>query len=156
MTFDLYADRFPIPDTKPFFLPSSTPPSVKSESSSSPLTDLSPSPIHSFSFSYPIPAKQALIAYNSAPHDFRFGMAHPPDTWSLKRTHHNPAHGAAVPLDINALAFPDDYDDPDELSDLPGSISSGAAAHATQSERIIRRRSSKGTSPPVLSLSHSR
>ncbi|KAF8452405.1 fungal-specific transcription factor domain-containing protein [Boletus edulis BED1] len=44
---------------------------------------------------------------------------------------------------MNTLAFTDDYEDADELSDLPGSAISGSAANATLSERIIRRRSSK-------------
>ena len=145
MTFDPYADHFRIADPKALFTP--TPPSVKSEPSSS-----SPSP-HHFSFSYPIPSTASDLSYESAPQDgpaFRFSMththAHPAGAWSLKRPQHDPAHGAGVDLDLGALAFPDDYEDADELSDLPGSAASGPAAHATQSERIIRRRSSKGRS----------
>ena len=154
MTFDPYADRFRIADPKPLFAPSSasTPPSVKSEPSS----DLSPSPHHPFSFAYPVPsAPEHPLPYDSVPQDdsvFRFGMTHP-DSWSLKRPQHDPAH-ASIDLDLGALAFPDDYEDADELSDLPGSAASGPAAHATQAERIIRRRSSKG-GPPLRARRHS-
>ncbi|KAG6380094.1 hypothetical protein JVT61DRAFT_8179 [Boletus reticuloceps] len=80
--------------------------------------------------------------------------SHPPDAWSHKRSPHDSPH-ASVPLDLNTLAFPDDYEDADELSDLPGSGISGSAAGGTLSERIIRRRSSKGTSHLFLSV-HSR
>lgn len=144
MTFDPYADPRRLPDPKPPFPPSSaaTTPSVKSESSTS------PAPLHTFAFSYPLPSVRtpdnAPLAYDSRPHVFRFGMAHassphPLDSWSLKR----PQHAASIALDMNALSFPDDYEDADELSDLPGT--SGQISHAAQSERIIRRRSSKGT-----------
>ena len=167
MTFDPYADHFRIADPKALFAPSSasTPPSVKSESSSSPLTDLSPSPLPTFSFSYPIHSPTSLddpkqpALYDTVLQDssaFRFSMAHPqphpPDSWSLKRPQQGSTHGASVALELNTLSFLDDYEDADDLSDLPGSAMSGSAAHATQSERIIRRRSSKGRCHPFLSV----
>jgi hypothetical protein len=140
MTFDPYADHFRTAAPKAPFTPS-----VKSEPSSS-----SSSP-HHFSFSYPVPS--APEHPYEAPQDaFRFSMthAHPADAWP--RPQHDPAHGASIDIDLGALAFADDYEDADELSDLPGSATSGPAAHATQSERIIRRRSSKGRSHFVVSV----
>ncbi|KAG9313734.1 hypothetical protein JVU11DRAFT_6088 [Chiua virens] len=132
MTFDPYVTER--------FSTASTPHSLKSEPSSSPHT-----PPHAFSFTYPLPDKHDHIPYHPMPHDrpvFRFGTTHPSDVWSFKRHQHDPAHTQAIPLDINALSFPDDYEDADELADLPPS--SGTSSHATLSERIIRRRSSKG------------
>lgn len=117
MTFDPYADRLPFQDI--FTHSSSTTPSVKSEDS----------PTHPFAFTYPLhvdPAPNRPL--------FRFGMTDWP-----KRTAH-----PSIALDMTAIPFHDDYDDADESTDLPP-ISS-PTSHA-QSERIVRRRSSKGTPP---------
>lgn len=161
MTFDPYADLVRLTDPKPRFPPpsSSAPPAVKSEPSSS------PSPPHSFSFSYPLPSLDSpdhiRLPYHSVTHDrsvFRFGMPHAhsphlPDSWSLKRPQHDPPHNTGIPLDLNALgSFHDDYEDADDLSDLPGTTTSGPASHAGQSERIVRRRSSKGTFRLLVSV----
>lgn len=86
-------------------------PSVKSESPHGDSPD-------SFSFSFPISSDRPF---------YRFGM----DPWPPKRT-----------IQLAALSFPgDDYENPDEFSDLPSANSSGTA-----NDRIIRRRSSKGKS----------
>ncbi|KIJ59891.1 hypothetical protein HYDPIDRAFT_170581 [Hydnomerulius pinastri MD-312] len=133
--------------------------SVKSERSSSPHLDLSPSPLHNFSFHYPPPSSATInnpseaAPSTTAAHDppiFRFGMAHShsghaSDAWSLKRPQAGASHGSSIALDLNALSFPDEYDDGDELGDLPGPSGSGSGAQGGQSERVIRRRSSKGT-----------
>lgn len=164
MTFDPYADRFSFTDPNLLLHPSSasTTPSVKSEPSSSPHSD---SPLHTFSFSYPLHSPAPLdkpdhppLPYHPIPHDrpfFRFGMAHhSPDSWSLKRPQHDPPHPANIALDLNAIPFHDDYDDADDFGDLPPT--SGPASHAGQSDRIVRRRSSKGRFHPLPSVeSHS-
>ncbi|KAG1807514.1 uncharacterized protein BJ212DRAFT_750620 [Suillus subaureus] len=129
--------------------------SVKSELSSSPYLDLSPSPPHTFSFHFPssasAPNSTAQINHNftttsntlpDRPY-YRFGsMAHPEDAWLSKRSTNSA-------LDLNSLSFPDEYDDGDELPDPPGS--SGAPATSSgYSDRVVRRRSSKGTVPVRL------
>jgi hypothetical protein len=124
--------------------------SVKSELSSSPYLDLSPSPPHStFSFHFPpsasAPNSTAQVNHNftttstTLPHRpyYRFGsMAHPEDAWLGKRS-------ANSALDLNSLSFPDEYDDGDELPDPPGS-SGAPATSSSYSDRVVRRRSSKG------------
>lgn len=139
MACDPYADRL-FPD----LLPHSATPSVKSEPSSSPHSDSPPT----FSFAYPLHNPPPPLAYHPG-HDrpvFRFGMPHPSDAWSLKRAQHDPA---SIALDLSAIPFHDDYEDGDELSDLPPT--SGPTSHAGHSERVVRRRSSKGRfHPPPL------
>lgn len=135
--------------------------SVKSELSSSPHIDLSPPPLHSFSFCFPPSSSSSssssapssahfnrnfttTAASNTLPLPirpyYRFGsMAHHEDSWK------RPANLA---LDLNALSFPDEYDDGDDLGDLPSSgMPTASSAH---SDRVVRRRSSKGMSlfPP--------
>jgi len=64
-------------------------------------------------------------------------MAHHDDAWIGKRS-------GNIGLDMNALSFPEDYDDGDELADLP---SSGTPiTSSSHSDRVVRRRSSKGMS----------
>lgn len=122
--------------------------SVKSELSSSPYLDLSPSPPHAFSFHFPsstsAPNSTAQVNHNftttsntlpDRPY-YRFGsMAHPDDAWLGKRSA-NPA------LDLNSLSFQDDYDDGDELPD-PQSSSGAPNTSSGYSDRVVRRRSSK-------------
>ncbi|KAG2130112.1 fungal-specific transcription factor domain-containing protein [Suillus cothurnatus] len=122
--------------------------SVKSELSSSPYLDLSPSPPHTFSFHFPssasAPNSTTQINHNftttsttlpDRPY-YRFGsMAHPEDAWLSKRS-------ANSALDLNSLSFPDEYDDGDELPDPPGS-SGVPTTSSGYSDRVVRRRSSK-------------
>ncbi|KIJ16298.1 hypothetical protein PAXINDRAFT_98785 [Paxillus involutus ATCC 200175] len=68
---------------------------------------------------------------------------HGADTWNLKRPQPDASHPASITLDLNALSFPNEYDDADELGELPGLHPSSSVTQASQSERIIRRRSSK-------------
>ncbi|KAF8839695.1 hypothetical protein BDN67DRAFT_905011 [Paxillus ammoniavirescens] len=65
------------------------------------------------------------------------------DTWNLKRPQPDASHPASITLDLNALSFPDEYDDADELGELSGLHPSSSVTQASQSEKIIRRRSSK-------------
>ncbi|KAG2057972.1 hypothetical protein BDR06DRAFT_951074 [Suillus hirtellus] len=122
--------------------------SVKSELSSSPYLDLSPSPPHTFSFHFPssasAPNSTAHVNHNftttsntlpDRPY-YRFGsMSHPEDAWLSKRS-------ANSSLDLNSLSFPDEYDDGDDLPDPPGS-SGAPATSSSYSDRVVRRRSSK-------------
>lgn len=62
-------------------------------------------------------------------------MAHPEDAWLGKRSGNSS-------LDLNALSFPDEYDDGDELTDLQGSSGTPNTSSA-YSDRVVRRRSSK-------------
>jgi hypothetical protein len=125
--------------------------SVKSELSSSPHLELSPSPLHSFSFCFPPPSSAPTTAHlnpnlttatsTSLPIRpyYRFGsMAHNDDSWIGKRS-------GNLSLDLNAMSFPDEYDDGDELTDLPNS-SGMPSASSGHSDRVVRRRSSKGMS----------
>ncbi|KAG1752093.1 fungal-specific transcription factor domain-containing protein [Suillus lakei] len=118
--------------------------SVKSES---PYLDLSPSPPHTFSFHFPSSASAPNTAHlnpnftttsNTLPDRpyYRFGsMTHPEDAWLGKRSGNSA-------LNLNTLSFPDEYDDGDELPDLPGS-SSVPNTSSSYSDRVVRRRSSK-------------
>ncbi|KAF9224716.1 hypothetical protein BS17DRAFT_45386 [Gyrodon lividus] len=129
--------------------------SVKSEPSSSPHIDLSPSPFQGFSFHYPLDGvttnKPESVPHTTAQQDppiFRFGMAHSysghaSDAWSFKRPQTNPSHSTSTAFDLDGLSFPDEYDDADELGELSGLPPSNSVTQAAQTERIIRRRSSK-------------
>lgn len=125
--------------------------SVKSELSSSPHLELSPSPLHSFSFCFP-PSSSAPTTAQLNPNFttatstslpirpyYRFGsMAHNDDSWIGKRS-------GNLSLNLNAMSFPDEYDDGDELADLPNSAGMPSASSG-HSDRVVRRRSSKGMS----------
>ncbi|KIK93663.1 hypothetical protein PAXRUDRAFT_144589 [Paxillus rubicundulus Ve08.2h10] len=66
-----------------------------------------------------------------------------PDTWIFKPPQLDAGHPASITLDLNALSFPDEYDDADELGELSGLHPYSSVTQPGQSERIIRRRSSK-------------
>ncbi|KAG1743751.1 fungal-specific transcription factor domain-containing protein [Suillus paluster] len=100
--------------------------SVKSEVSSSPYLDLSPSPPHAFSFHFPSSASTPTTAHLG------------PNFTTTSNT----IPGRNPPLDLNGLSFPDEYDDGDELADLPGS-SGLPTTSSGHSDRVVRRRSSK-------------
>ncbi|KAF9242277.1 fungal-specific transcription factor domain-containing protein [Melanogaster broomeanus] len=64
------------------------------------------------------------------------------EAWNFKRPQADATHGTGIAIDLEGLSFPDDYDDADELGELPGPPPS--SSQLGQTERLIRRRSSKG------------
>ncbi|KAH7882909.1 fungal-specific transcription factor domain-containing protein [Phlebopus sp. FC_14] len=68
-------------------------------------------------------------------------MAPHSDAWDVKRS--QPASGPSIPPRLNVMSFPDDYEEADELSELPSSSTLGSTTQAAYAEKIIRRRSSK-------------
>ncbi|TFK53184.1 hypothetical protein OE88DRAFT_1657100 [Heliocybe sulcata] len=116
-------------------------PFIKLESTESP--DLPPSPTPHFNFSG--------HTYNSSPHLFRFGAPHhSPSHLNFMSNHWGPSssysmHQYDLPAIHDSRAGPpyaDDYEDADELSELPESAAQQSAPKKAD-DKQIRRRSSK-------------
>lgn len=64
------------------------------------------------------------------------------DGWNFKRSHAGPVHGSNMPIDIPETSYTDEYDDGDDIGELPVPSNSGSS-HGGQADKVIRRRSSK-------------
>ncbi|KAI6041550.1 hypothetical protein EDC04DRAFT_1263501 [Pisolithus marmoratus] len=130
--------------------------SVKSERYSPPHSDPSLSTLQELTFHSPSPSTVgSLKSPNStqplhADHHrlpLRFGMVplhsnSPSDGWNFKRSHPGPVHGSSMSIDIPETSYTDEYDDGDDIGELPLPSNSGSS-HGGQAEKVIRRRSSK-------------
>lgn len=166
----------PFPALRPTHRPSSFPlavpsrthsassSSVKSERHSPARSDLSLPTLPDFTFHSPGSTPSVEL---SSPHhadhfrqlSSRFGMApphsnHASDGWNFKRSTSGPMHGPGMPIDLGEMSYTDEYDDVDDMGELP--TPSNASSHGGQADKVIRRRSSKGMSlVPLPPMPHS-
>ncbi|KAG6336398.1 hypothetical protein ID866_2692 [Astraeus odoratus] len=132
--------------------------SVKSERYSPPHSDPSLPTLPDFTFhSSPQPSSTGPVKVSnptllplSGDHyrqPLRFGMTpphsnHASDGWNFKRPHTVPVHGPGISIDMGDMSYTDEYDDGDDLADLPAP-SNSSSSQGGQAEKTIRRRSSK-------------
>lgn len=75
------------------------------------------------------------FSFHSQPSRFGMPPPHASDGWNFKRS------GPGIPVDLGDMSYTDEYDDADDIGELP---SNSGSSHAGHTEKVVRRRSSKG------------